>query len=197
MPQWFWMSWYSPWWLNRSAYRCKLSMLTAIYSIKRSIIHGFLWQIQYPSGQNSIFSNKIKKFSSTSLYLRPLSMSCSAEKNCLPEIFAENICWEITKWAEIFTGWFYSISLDSDKIWKHLMTLYQCCAWALTNQFFSELITTQKIEFLHGVLAKSLLILFTMQSYIHVPVHAYVQVLTLTTPCPSRSTTLFCLILVD
>ena len=40
---------------------------------------------------------------------------------------------EITKWAEIFTGWFYYISLDSCKVWKHLQTLYQCCAWALSN----------------------------------------------------------------
>ena len=38
---------------------------------------------------------------------------------------------EIMKWAEIFTGWFYYISLDSCKVWKHLQTLYQCCAWAL------------------------------------------------------------------
>ena len=38
---------------------------------------------------------------------------------------------EIMKWAEIFTGWFYHISLDSCKVWKHLQTLYQCCAWAL------------------------------------------------------------------
>ena len=37
----------------------------------------------------------------------------------------------ITKWAEMFTGWFYYISLDSCKVWKHLQTLYQCCAWAL------------------------------------------------------------------
>ena len=26
---------------------------------------------------------------------------------------------------------FYYISLDSCKVWKHLQTLYQCCAWAL------------------------------------------------------------------
>ena len=32
---------------------------------------------------------------------------------------------EITKWAEIFTGWFYYISLDSCKVWKHLQALYQ------------------------------------------------------------------------
>ena len=42
---------------------------------------------------------------------------------------------EITKTAEIFTDWFYYISLDSCKVWKHLQTLYQCCAWALKIAF--------------------------------------------------------------
>ena len=45
---------------------------------------------------------------------------------------------EITKWAEIFTGWFYYISLDSCKVWKHLQTLYQCCAWALRRLFIGK-----------------------------------------------------------
>ena len=40
---------------------------------------------------------------------------------------------EITKWAEIFTGWFYCKSPDSCKVWNHLETLYQRCAWALNS----------------------------------------------------------------
>ena len=39
---------------------------------------------------------------------------------------------EITKWAEICTGWFYYISLDWCKVWKNLQTLYQCCIMALS-----------------------------------------------------------------
>ena len=34
---------------------------------------------------------------------------------------------EITKWAEIFTGWLYYISLDYCKVWKHLQTLPIVC----------------------------------------------------------------------
>ena len=30
------------------------------------------------------------------------------------------------------TGWFYYISLDSCKVWKHLKTLYQYCIMALS-----------------------------------------------------------------
>ena len=43
---------------------------------------------------------------------------------------------EITKWAEIFTGWFYYTSLDSCKVWKHLKTHYQYCVMALRCLFF-------------------------------------------------------------
>ena len=46
---------------------------------------------------------------------------------------------EIMKWADIFTGWFYYISLDSCKVWKHLQTLYQCCAWALRKDWWELL----------------------------------------------------------
>ena len=44
---------------------------------------------------------------------------------------------EITKWAEIFTGWFYYVSLDSCKVWKHLQTFYQQCVMALKRVYAS------------------------------------------------------------
>ena len=46
---------------------------------------------------------------------------------------------EITKWADIFTGWFHYIYLDSCKVWKHLQTLYRCCAWPLIHVFVKVL----------------------------------------------------------
>ena len=48
---------------------------------------------------------------------------------------------EITKWSEIVTGWFYYISLDSCKVWKHFTeTLPIVCngfKWRLSSTFFS------------------------------------------------------------
>ena len=52
---------------------------------------------------------------------------------------------EITKLAEIFTGWFYYISLDFCKVWKHLQTLYQ---WALIAIYH------YKLKYLQGVLVQ-------------------------------------------
>ena len=67
---------------------------------------------------------------------------------------------EITKWAEIFTGWFYYISLDSCKVRNNLQTPYQCCAWALKgfytlnipSWFICQLVGYFIIFYFHGTI---------------------------------------------
>ena len=56
---------------------------------------------------------------------------------------------EIPKWAEIFTGWFYYISLDSCKVWKHLQTLIPI----VCNGFNSGLASTTIKNYCSAVVA--------------------------------------------
>ena len=67
---------------------------------------------------------------------------------------------EITKLAEIFTGWFYYISRDSCKVWKHLQTLYQCCAWVLKYIETHSSFTVWQCAHYFGRISLCIIILF-------------------------------------
>ena len=89
-----------------------------LHGIKITMVERFPWNIS--AWCVIVFESLVKWDPIIARKLRPLEwiQKCWMHFYCF-------LVKEITKWADIFTGWFYYISLDYCKVWKHLQTLYQ------------------------------------------------------------------------